>query len=130
MQWWFNITRKIRFLIIGCFNAGVSYLIYALYCWVIGKDSYQSALAISWALSSIISFNLQKYLVFQSRGNYIKEYLKCCVSWSLSYFINAIVLEIFTRFFNVYLAQIFATACVAVVTYVLFKKFAFNLRCN
>lgn len=129
-QIWFDIPRKIRFLIIGCINACCSYLIYSIYCFFVGNSSYQTALGLSWILSSIISFNLQKYLVFQSRGNYIKEYLKCCTSWGISYLINAIVLEVLVRFFNVYIAQILATACVVVVTYGLFKNFAFKSRCN
>lgn len=130
LSFWFNISRKIRFVIAGCFNAFVSYGIYAAYCFFMGDQTYQTALVLSWVLSSVISFNVQKYLVFQSKGNWFKEYLKCGISWGLSYLINALLLEIFVKFINVFAAQILATICVALVTYILFKHFAFKKFCS
>ena len=94
---WFNLSDKWRFLFVGGFNAGVSYAIYSAVCIFWGETSYQAALAIAWALSSIVSFTTQKYLVFKGGGNWIKEYLKCCTTWFFSYLINAGVLEIFVK---------------------------------
>ena len=129
---WFNLSDKIRFLVIGACNAFVSYLIYVIYCLLFGENNYQVALAVSWAISSIISFSAQKYLVFRSKGNWIKEYLKCCTTWFFSYLINAGLLETFVKIFhlNSYLAQIISTGLTAIFTYVLFKKFAFKKSNN
>lgn len=125
---WFKLSNKIRFLIIGCINAGVSYGFYTLFCILFGVKAYQLALILSWIFSSIISFSAQKYLVFQSKGNWLKEYSKCCITWTISYVINALLLEITVKTFdlNVYIAQIISTFSVAVITYVLFKNFAFK----
>ena len=125
---WFKFPKEIRFFITGCFNALISYIFYVIFCHLLGADCYQYALIIAWFLSSLISFNAQKYLVFQSSGSSFKEYLKCCVTWFFSYLINAGFLELAVKVFliNIFIAQIAANLCAAVFTYVLFKKFAFN----
>ena len=129
-EYWFNLSDKIRFLLIGGFNAGVSYLIYSAFCLILGESAYQYALALAWAISSAVSFTTQKFLVFESRGNWKKEYLKCCTTWFFSYLINAGLLEIIVKLLhlNVFIAQIIATLTAAVFTYVLFKKFAFRKK--
>lgn len=125
---WFKLSNKIRFFIIGCFNAAVSYGFYVLFCYLLNTSKYQLALILSWGFSSIISFAAQKYFVFQSKGCWYKEYAKCCISWSLSYLINAVFLELSVKIFhmNVFIAQLVSTLCVAIFTYILFKRFAFK----
>ena len=127
-DFWFKIPDQIRFLIIGAFNAGVSFGIFSLFCFYLGEEFYQISLAISWILSSFVSFATQKYLVFNIKGSILKQYLKCCTTWFFSYLINAFVLEIFVKNIgiSVYLSQIFATLSCAIFTYILFKTFAFR----
>ena len=127
-KFWFSLSDKIRFLFIGGFNAGVSYLIYSALCLILGEAAYQIALALAWAISSVVSFTTQKFLVFEAKGNWIKEYLKCCTTWFFSYLINAGLLEFIVKILhlNVFIAQIVATFAAAIFTYVLFKKFAFR----
>ena len=129
-EYWFKLSDKIRFLIIGCFNAGVSYLIYSAFCLILGDSAYQVALALAWAISSVVSYSTQKFLVFQANGNWIKEYLKCCTTWFFSYLINAGLLEFIVKILhlNVFVAQIIATITAAVFTYIFFKKFAFKKK--
>lgn len=130
MKHWFNISDKIRFLLVGGFNASVSFAIYSLICLFIGNGLYQLALIIAWVLSSIVSFSTQKFLVFRGNGFWLKEYCKCCTTWFFSYIINAILLETFVKFLdlNVYLAQIIATLFCAIFNYILFKRFAFRKK--
>lgn len=129
-QYWFNLSDKIRFLIVGGFNAGVSYLIYSAFCIILGERAYQIALALAWIISSVVSFTTQKFFVFRAKGNWMKEYLKCCTTWVFSYMINAGLLEIIVKVLhiNVFIAQIIATLSAAVFTYILFKKFAFRAK--
>ncbi len=131
-NYWFKFPEEIRFFIIGGFNTGISYLLYMLFCLILGAKSYQTALIIAWFLSSIISFDAQKYLVFQSDGNTIKEYLKCCTTWCISYFINALLLEFAVKKLgvNIFISQVFANLSAAIFTYILFKKFAFKTVCR
>ena len=129
-EYWFNLSDKIRFLFVGGFNAGVSYLIYSAFCLILGNSAYQIALALAWAISSIVSYTTQKFLVIEGKGNWIKEYLKCCTTWFFSYLINAGLLEFIVKILhlNVFVAQVVATIVSAVFTYVFFKKFAFRKK--
>ena len=129
-EYWFKLSDKIRFLFVGGFNAGVSYLIYSGFCLILGNEAYQIALALAWGISSIISYTTQKFFVFEGNGNWIKEYLKCCTTWFFSYLINAGLLEGLVKVLhlNVFIAQIIATIAAAVFTYIFFKKFAFRKK--
>lgn len=127
---WFSLDDKIRYLVVGSFNAGVCYLIYALICLIMGDRFYQGALALAWFLSSAISFTMQRTFVFESRGVWYKEYLKCCITWFFSYLINAGLLEFTVQYLhlNVYIAQLISNFTAAVFTYILFKTFAFKKK--
>ena len=128
MEYWFKLPDFIRFLIIGSINAGISYIIYAFSVSILGEANYQICVALQWILSSVISYLNQKFFVFCTRGNYVKEYLKCCSTWAVSYLLNVVILEIFVRFLikNVYIAQFIALFVVSISTYILFKCFAFK----
>lgn len=128
MEKWLQLPRIIRYLIIGSINAAISYVIYALAVLLLGEAYYQLCVILQWVISSVISYFNQKFFVFCTKGNYLKEYLKCCSTWALSYFLNVIILEIFVRFLikNVYIAQFVSLFIVSAVTYVLFKFFAFK----
>ena len=93
------------------------------------EDSFNSSFSIS-GISSVVSFTTQKFLVFRSKGDWKKEYLKCCTTWIFSYLINAGLLEFTVKFLhlNVFIAQFVSTFAAAVFTYVLFKKFAFRVK--
>ena len=125
---WCKIPDKIRFLIIGGVNAGISYAIFALAVYLLGAAHYQACVILQWSLSSVSSYFNQKFFVFCTRGNYLKEYLKCCSTWAVSYLLNVLILELPVRFAvkNVYLSQLISIFAVSVVTYVLFKYFAFK----
>ena len=125
---WFKISEKIRFFIVGSFNASCSFFIYSLICFICGEKYYQISLILAWILSSFTSFLAQKFLVFNVEGKLINQYFKCCITWFFSYLINAFALELFVKKFeiNVYLSQILATIISAIFTYITLKLFAFK----
>ena len=125
---WCKIDDKIRFLFIGCVNAGISYVIFAIALFLLGEKYYQIAVALQWSISSIFSYLNQKFFVFCTKGNYLKEYIKCCTTWLVSYIINVLILEFLMHYIlkNAYIAQFLSIFLVSVITYVLFKYFAFK----
>ncbi len=125
---WCKISDKIRFLLIGGINAAISYIIFAVALYILGDKHYQACVVLQWTLSSVFSYFNQKFFVFCTRGNYLNEYLKCCSTWAVSYCLNVVILELLVRFVikNVYLSQFISIFLVSVVTYVLFKYFAFK----
>ena len=125
---WCKIPDKIRFLFIGGVNAAISYIIFAIAVYLLGQEHYQLCVILQWTISSVFSYSNQKFFVFCTKGNYLHEYLKCCSTWAVSYFINVIILELLVKFAikNVYISQFISIFLVSVVTYVLFKYFAFK----
>jgi Predicted membrane protein len=117
-----------KFVFVGICNTLVSYLLFALFIKVSGEENYQASLFASWFFSSFISFVLQKTIVFQTKGNWLKEYVKCMISWSVGYGINALSLELIVQYFAfpVLIGQLIAIVLTALCTFVLFKYFAFN----
>ena len=130
MNIWFKLPDFIRFIIIGGINAAISYVIFIIAILLLGKGHYQICVALQWILSSVPSYLNQKFFVFCTKGNYIKEYLKCCSTWVVSYFLNAITLEVLVRYVlkNVFIAQLLSIFIVSIVTYILFKVFAFRRK--
>lgn len=130
-NYWFTLGDKIRFLLVGGFNATVSYLMYVGFILLLGQNQYWASMTLSWVFSSFISFTTQKIFVFCTKGSFrewVKEYIKCVGVWIIAYFINTVMLEVFVRGLgiNVYLAQILAIVCTTVSSYILFKYFAFK----
>ena len=126
---WCQLPDKIRFLLIGGINAAISYCIFAIAVFVLGQEHYQASVMLQWSVSSVFSYLNQKFFVFCTKGNYIKEYLKCCSTWAVSYLLNVVILELLVKFAikNVYVSQFISIFVVSVVTYVLFKYFAFKV---
>ncbi len=125
---WFKFPEKLRFLLVGGFNTVVSYLMFIGFVALLGAERYQQSLVLAWILSSVISFSTQKMFVFCTSGNWFSEYCKCCLTWMLGYFINAIMLEFSVKIvsLNIFVGQALAIILTTVCTYILFKYFAFK----
>lgn len=123
---WYKLDDKIRFFVIGCINAAISYIIFAFSLFILGNAHLQLCVALQWGISSVISYFNQKIFVFGTKGNYLHEYVKCCSTWLVSYIMNVLILEILVKFINAYIAQFISLLLVSVITYVLFKYYAFR----
>lgn len=125
---WFSLPRPIRFMVTGGYNTAAAYAIFALTLFLMGEERYQTALFVSYILSSFNSYLAQKFLVFRTEGGYVKEYFKAMSVWLAGYFINALLLYLLRGCLslNVYLAQLISLALVTVMTYFLFKHYSFR----
>ncbi|WP_428066772.1 GtrA family protein [Candidatus Proelusimicrobium volucris] len=125
---WFSLPRPIRFIATGGYNTAASYVIFAVILFLLGKERYQAALFISYILSSFNSYLAQKFLVFRTKGGYVKEYLKAMSVWLCGYLINALLLYLLTERLsvNIYFAQLISLALVTIMTYFLFKHYSFR----
>lgn len=125
---WFLLDERIRFIIVGMGNTLIRYLIFVVMGIALSISHYQFILASSWVLSSVTAFFAYKIFVFKTKGNHWKEYGKSLLIWSLSYLINAGILELLVKgvALNPYLSQAIAILLITVVNYLLFKHFAFR----
>ena len=127
-DFWFNLPRVVRYIFTGGYNAGVSYLLFVICVFIFTKDHPQLCLFLSFMISSVNSYLSQKFLVFQTRGNYLKEYVKCFFTWLSGYPLNAILLKILYQnlHINIFVSQFICLGTVAIFTYILFKYFSFK----
>lgn len=126
---WFKFPQSIRFILVGGFNAVFAYGVFCLLVYLAGEQWRQVCLVTQWLLTSFISYILYRIFVFQSHGKIWEEYVKCCTTWIVGYFINATTLEIFFRLgLNVYVAQLTAQINAAIVSYFAFKYWALKNR--
>lgn len=118
----------VKFVLIGICNTLVSFLLFVLFINILGEERYQVSLLLSWCFSSFFSFTMQKVFVFQTKGNWFKEYVKCIITWGIGYGINAVSLGIIVHWLNyhVIIGQIIALLLTTIATFLLFKYFAFK----
>lgn len=127
-----NFIRKYqkitKFMIIGAGNTLISVVSFVFFVKLLGENVYQLCLFLSWLVSSLFSFTLQKIIVFQTKGNWLKEYAKCLISWAIGYGINAVSLAIIIHLlhYHVIFAEIIALLLTTISTFLLFKYFAFR----
>ncbi|MBQ9089766.1 MAG: GtrA family protein [Alphaproteobacteria bacterium] len=127
-HYWLRLPEQIRFILVGGYNTFFSYCLYAFFLFLSDNQLPQIALFLSFILSSVNSYLTQKFYVFNTRGNYIKEFIGCITVWSLSYFFNIVLLWATTTFWidNPYIAQIICLILIAVLNYICLKQIAFK----
>lgn len=85
------------YLIIGIWNTFFGYGIYAFFVWILNEKfpfSYMLAAVLSNIISVTQSFLSYKYIVFKTKGNIWKEYLKCWGVYGSASLINLAFLPI------------------------------------
>ena len=129
-KYWFSLPKIVRYLFVGSYNFAVSFIIFAVLIFLLTEKYSQLCLILSYIISSFNSYFSQKFLVFQTKGNYVKEYIKCSLTWGTGYVLNAFLLILLQNILliNVFISQFIALASVSVVTYILFKYFSFRQK--
>lgn len=127
-HFWMHFPQKIRFLLVGGYNTLFSYVLFVLFVNFFGNETAQISLLAAYVISSVNNYLTQKFYVFNTRGDYWQEYIKCCSVWLASYGVNAVLLFLLMHLLhlNPYIGQLSAIVCVIVFNYVLLKHFAFD----
>ncbi len=124
---WMRWPQQIRYLLVGGYNTVFSYALYAFLLWLGLKEMPQLALLFSFVLSSVNSFWTQKIYVFHSHGRAWPEYVRCLMTWGVSYVLNAFLLALLLALnWNPYVAQFVALVIITVNSYFLLKYMAFR----
>lgn len=70
----------VRYLLVGGFNAGFGYGLFALLNWRmrgVGPYSYMYAAVLANFIAITVAFLGYKWFVFKTRGNYLIEWIRC-----------------------------------------------------
>lgn len=140
---WFRLNQKIRFLLVGGFNTALSFLIYYGFLYITnGKE--QLSLFLMNLININISIVTMRYYVFQSHGNFYKEYVKAFSSYIVLYFVNIAFLAFFVSVINIQqalpidsflqeipnlnkaIAQLCCICIITIITFFVHKYFSFR----
>ena len=131
-----------RYILVGGWNTLFGYGAYVILTWLFtGRVpfDYMVAAVLGNIISITQSFLSYKFLVFKTRGNYIKEYLRCWVVYSGSFVIGLIMLPIVVNIMRWFLpAQRIGLApymgggvllvITVVISFIGHKEFSFKVR--
>jgi putative flippase GtrA len=133
----------IRFLMVGGFNTVFSLVLYSA-CVILfshllphrGKPLIADiAFVLSTPVSITVAFLCYKHFVFRTRGNYLREWLRCFAVYSVSFPMGLAILpaatQLFQRFalthpYSPFLAGIVNSLTIACYSYFAHKKFSFK----
>ena len=136
---WFRLPQKIRFLLVGGFNTVFAYLVLnflnILFSLLL-KDTFSPvvianiALIIQYILTINVSFITMRYYVFQSHGDWYKEWLKAWSVYIFLYLINAPVLTFMMKVFgwSTWVAQGIYLIFSTIITFLLHKYYSFRKK--
>lgn len=117
-------NHLLRYLIVGIFNTGLSYALYALFLYL-GLD-YKQANLLALIIGIVISFKTQGRLVFKNTKN--RLFGRFVVSWIFIYFLTiALIGQIINLGFNAYWAGAMALPFSVALSYLVQKYYVFRI---
>lgn len=120
----FKDNHLLRYLVVGIFNTGLGYALYALFIYL-GLD-YKAANLLSLLIGIVISFKTQGRLVFKNTSN--RLFGRFAVSWVLIYFFTiALIGQIIDLGFNAYWAGAMALPFSVASSYLIQKYYVFRI---
>ncbi len=120
--------QKLRYLLVGGANTLCGYLIFVtLYAMLNKIIHYNIILFIQYVININISYFTMKFFVFETIGNYFREYIKSYIVYIFIFFLNAVLLYCSQQIdLNVYLAQFLSVIILSIVIYILHKTVTYK----
>jgi putative flippase GtrA len=121
--------EKISFLLAGAWNTLFGYFtFFILYSLFEKQLHYFNVLIISTFINITQNFISYKLLVFKTKGNLLKEYIRFYAVYTLSIGLNIILLPLFVEIFKLHplVAQAILTVMIVIISYFGHKHFSFK----
>jgi len=121
-------TLKARYFIVGLWNTVFGLVIFLLLLKVFSYLNYSMLLVCSFLISTAQSHFMQRRLVWKSKANYGREFLKFLGGTSGTFLINLLALPLLVEVLNwpVYRSQILLVICLTLLGYVYQKYHVFK----
>ncbi|WP_150142454.1 GtrA family protein [Candidatus Enterovibrio escicola] len=125
----FTLPEKIRFILVGGFNTIFGFVVFTLLCLL--ADDYSNYLIIlvsSNLIAVVVAFLMLKFLVFQTKGNYLKEFMRCYLTYLVMLGINVLLLYLMVDVLaqDIVISQFVITVLIVIFSYLGHKYFSFN----
>ncbi len=133
-------SQVIRYLFVGGFNTAFAL---ALYFFFVHLFARMLPRHLAWAadlahvtstpIGITVAFFCYKHFVFRTKGNYLKEWLRCFAVYSVSFPVGLVILPLatailshWTHTYAPYIAGLVNSAVIATYSYFGHKKFSFK----
>jgi putative flippase GtrA len=128
-NYFLKLSQEVRFILIGGFNTLNSLALFIVIYELFKQDlHYLLILVISGLISIFISYIMLRFFVFQSKGKFFKELLKCYLTYLGIIAFNAVLLYALVDllYLSVLPSQLLANILVAFVSYFSHKHYSFR----
>ena len=121
-------AQSIRYIITGIWNTVFGILVYALLIKLLGENHYILLAVVSNIISITNAYICYKLFVFKTKGNILKEYLKCYVVYGLSMLLGLLLLYVFVDIagLNPVTANIISVLLLTIVSFVGHRYYSFK----
>ncbi len=130
--------QTIRYLAVGGFNTVFGYGLYAWFTWLLKgvlPHAYELAYLLSNMISITVAFLGYKWFVFRTKGNYLREWIRCVTVYSTAIGLNLLGLPLLVTLISKfpaykttapYLAGIITTAFTVMMSFFGHKHISFK----
>ena len=122
--------RRLRFILAGVPNTILGVVLYPVLLWSFDffREHYMVALALNQIVCLIFAFYVQKFAVFQTRGNVLVEFPKFASYYLLNYAVNWAILPLLVQVgkFDPIIAQPAFTLVVVIGSYFWHSRITFR----
>ncbi len=128
-QFFLNIPKKIRFLLVGGWNTAFGFLLgVVLYYYLKDLTNIIIIGMISNVISITMSFTTNKLFVFMSAGNWINEYIRSYVVYGAMAFLGIFLLWFFVDIckFNIWISQTLILVISISISYLAHSRFTYK----
>ena len=121
--------KEINYLMVGAWNTLFGYIVFALLYYFL-SDYLASFIIV--IINNVITvtnnYVWYKLLVFKTKGNFLREYLRFYAIYVVALVFNLIALPLMVDYFklNAYLSQAIITVVIIIMSYLANNKFAFK----
>lgn len=125
--------EKLRFLVVGVWNTGLS----TAMLWVLENTiphdpanvvQKQLILTLVWVIAVTQNFFTFKLLVFRTKGNWLREYVKMYITYAAAFVVQSVLIQSLSAYFGLtmFLANIPVIFIVTIMSYLGHKYFTFR----
>jgi putative flippase GtrA len=121
-------AEKIRFLVVGVWNTAFGIGLYTVLVTVLGEDKYLLLVIPVNIIAITQNFILYKFVVFRSKGHYVREYFRFYIVYGPAVLVNLFVLPMLVKWAGLdpRIAQFLFTFVVVFISWFGHKYFTFR----